>query len=466
MGDSRIPGPIGRSGKVQDLNDGTMTRRLSPHPGPIGRGPTLTSSSVATAHEPASIVNQLLKQLRNATSGEELQRIVVAILGPQCFSAGVIVGIGVDIVLSAKDLIGLVVTFALADLHDLRTGEISLWRYAEPTTVSRLLSAKLAGVFFGDVLREAAVERDALLKELADALQNPKALFEGMADGVIESYKKDWQEFNVQMNAGTLEGRFRAGMILGELLVDVLGLLTGVVGAAKAGVKLTTKLPRLVKYARSIKLKPRGRGMSRTTSRTRRGGGVPSEAPAEQVTAKPQTRSRPKAKGEKLDEGVGKKQRKMAEDRPHQGGTPSKRLKVDSSKVDQKRIDELSWNHEQKLTDRREGLGGARYEQASGKKLRPGDTEGVDFYDPDPVSLKGPLANKKTGELLPNIDDKKVDGLSKSVVKDVQQNTAAKNVVVDTAGMTPTQKAQLKQKIAEGLANKPGLPGKEITFLE
>lgn len=277
MASSRKLEPIGLSGEVEDLNDGTMIRALSPLPGPIGMSPPS-----AAAFEPASnsadilSVDRLLQRLRTVSSGEELQRIAVALLGPQCFSAGVVAGIGVDVFNSVKELIRLVGSFVLADLYDLRTGEISSWRYADPLTAPRLLSAKLAGLFFQEELREAAAERDAIIKELSDVLQNPKASVEGLADGVAEGYKRDWQEFNTRMDAGTFEGKFRAGMILGQLLVDILGVLTGIVGLAKAGAKVATKLPRLVKYARSAKHKP---GMRRTLHRSGGGKGGAAEAP-------------------------------------------------------------------------------------------------------------------------------------------------------------------------------------------
>ena len=68
------------------------------------------------------------------------------------------------------------------------------------------------------------------------------------------------------MSAGTLAGRFRAGMIFGKVLVDVLGLLAGIVGVAKAGAKVATKLLGWSK-SRSIKLKP-GRGAPRSGGRS------------------------------------------------------------------------------------------------------------------------------------------------------------------------------------------------------
>ena len=231
--------------------------------------------------------------MRAASNGIDLQSVAVALLGPQCFSAGVIAGIGVDLISSAADLIKLVGTFVLADLHDIRTGQVSGWQLVDPTIATRVLVAKLAGIAFEEDLRKAAGERNALVKELTDALQDPKALFEGLADGVAEGYKKDWKDFNAHRNTGTLAGQFRAGMILGQVLVDVLGLITGIVGVGKAGATVTTKLPRLVKYARSVKLKPRTPRMPRTGGGAGGGRGGAPEAPPKPVPAR--TQPAPKA---------------------------------------------------------------------------------------------------------------------------------------------------------------------------
>ena len=286
MAGSRKPGPLGQNPEVQDLNAGTMIRGLSPLPGPVGVSLMTTHGSLTTAPAHTSGVDQLLQRLREASNGIDLQRVAVALLGPQCFSAGVIAGIGVDIIGSAADLLKLVGTLVLADLHDVRTGQVSWWRIVDPTIASRLLVAKLAGIAFEEELRKAAEERDALVGELTDALQDPQALFEGLAEGVAEGYKKQWQDFNAHLNAGTLERRFRGGMVLGQVLVDVLGLLTGIVGVGRAGAKVATKLPRLVQYARSVKLKPGIRGVPRSGGARGGGGGAPKAPPETQPAAK------------------------------------------------------------------------------------------------------------------------------------------------------------------------------------
>lgn len=291
---SRIPGPIGRSGTVEYLRDGTSIRDLSPHRGPLGIG---VSSPDRTQSDSlySSSVEWLFQRLRLVATGEELQRITVTLLGPQCFSAGVIAGIGVDIVTSVVDLLKLAGKFVLADLHDLETVNLPWWRYANLTVAPRLLLAKLAGSFFGSELRQAAEERDAIIKELTKAFEDPKTFFAGVADNVIAGYQKDWADFKTHMAAGTLEGRFRAGMILGKLLIVVLGLLAGVVGAARVGAKVASQLPRLVEHARAFRIRrgaaPTGRatGEARTPSQVREQSGTTkpgTEKPTSAVSAR------------------------------------------------------------------------------------------------------------------------------------------------------------------------------------
>ncbi|MCI0388515.1 MAG: hypothetical protein MOB07_07085 [Acidobacteria bacterium] len=255
MAGARKPVPLGRNPEPQDLNDGTMFRGLSPLPGPIGARSRDMHGSLITASAHPIDFERLLQQLREASNLVDLQQVTVLLLGSQCFSAGVIVGIGADIISSAVDLFKLCWTLALADLHDIRTGQIPWWRNLDPTITYRKVMATLASKLFADELRQAAEERDALIRELTEALRNPQELFEGMVGGVVEEYKKDWERFNAHMTTNTLEGRFRAGAIFGQTLIVVLGIITGIGGAAKAIAKLATKLPRLVKYASKIKVK-------------------------------------------------------------------------------------------------------------------------------------------------------------------------------------------------------------------
>lgn len=115
MASSRSPGPLGLNPEVQDLNDGTMIRGLSPRPGPIGEGLGATRTSMEATQAQTLGIDRLLQRLREVSNGIDLQSVAVALLGPQCFSAGVIAGIGVDIIGRAADLLKLVGTLVLAD---------------------------------------------------------------------------------------------------------------------------------------------------------------------------------------------------------------------------------------------------------------------------------------------------------------------------------------------------------------
>jgi len=154
------------------------------------------------------------------------------------------------------------------------------------------------------------------------------------------------------------------------------------------------------------------------------------------------------------------RQEKMAPPKRLAGGVNIETRKAPGrDELDDQRIRELGINHEQgNVTDLREGVGGVRYEQTTGHSLRASNTEGVDFYDGEtPISLKGPLARKDTGELLA-INDSMVDGLADSVVKGAQTNTAARNIVVDTLGLSDTQRSRLTERISQGLADFDAMP--------
>ena len=226
---------IGSSGTTGNLNDGTMVRNNSPRPGPVG----------ASELEDFTLT-EIVRRLRRAANGIELHQIAVHVLGNQCFSVGVIAGIGLDIISSAADLLKLAYTFVLADMHDMTKGK----SYVRAGGVT----ASIVAYFFADELREAAEERDALIKELSEAFSDPKEMFENIADGVAESYKQDWRDYESHMAANSLEGRYRAGVIFGKLLISVLGLLTGIGGLVKGVGKAATKLPKLLKHAKNTKI--------------------------------------------------------------------------------------------------------------------------------------------------------------------------------------------------------------------
>jgi hypothetical protein len=134
---------------------------------------------------------------------------------------------------------------------------------------------------------------------------------------------------------------------------------------------------------------------------------------------------------------------------------------------DPKRVQELRFNREQQKNDMSQGIGGARYEKATGRKISLPETDGADFIDPDlgPMQLKGPLVNKKTGEKL-KINDNMVDGFAESAIDDIRYNTYSKAIVIDTYGMSPAQVDRLKQAINADITARPMDKLKPIIILE
>jgi hypothetical protein len=120
------------------------------------------------------------------------------------------------------------------------------------------------------------------------------------------------------------------------------------------------------------------------------------------------------------------------------------------------RVKALSYNAEQKAIDIPQGQAAARYEQQVGRTVELGTTDGVDIVDPvnGPMSVKGPLGISKKGDSVP-VTEKMVDGLGKSVVKDVKNNTATKNVVVDLTGLTRAQQESVIQRVGSELGPTP-----------
>ena len=93
MAGSRKPGPVGLNPEIQDLNDGTMIRKLSSRPGTIGMEsasialrsgkPSATSLATRTPRKQAAPVeHQILRQGNRGPAVQKLQRLVNARLTP------------------------------------------------------------------------------------------------------------------------------------------------------------------------------------------------------------------------------------------------------------------------------------------------------------------------------------------------------------------------------------------------
>jgi hypothetical protein len=165
MAGSRNREPIGRSGEVQDLNDGTTILGLTARPGTIdiGRVVELAGQISRPQHlrvssllgrqtsDELDYIRRLLRQFLETTDAFNLRDIVVQWFGYQCFSVGVIVGIGEAVIDTVEGLLSLVKTLVLAELHDIRTKGPDWSTLFKPVTLMREISlvplAEVVGIF-------------------------------------------------------------------------------------------------------------------------------------------------------------------------------------------------------------------------------------------------------------------------------------------------------------------------------
>ena len=104
----------------------------------------------------------------------------------------------------------------------------------------------------------------------------------------------------------------------------------------------------------------------------------------------------------------------------------------------------------------REGIGAARFEIATGRKVTRSQDGATDFIDSKlgEFDLKGPLRANDGSPI--EINDARIEGLSNSIIKEANHSTASRAVVVDTLGLTKEQIEHLKNKVALNLTtNKP-----------
>lgn len=245
MSGVRNAGPTGR-GPENPINDGTLVLASSAAPGTSG----------VLRPEADAWYESALRRLTQIDAVGELEELATALLGPSSFGVGVVVGMGEALVNTVGDLLKLASTMVLADFHDLQEAEMDWWDYVNPLKLSRLGIAAAASAALGEsVLADAAAERDALVTEIGEALSDPRSFIEGATAAMIADYQKKWDRFKSGMAENTIEGRYEAGKVFGEVLLDLLSFIVPVQGLATGSAKLAARLPRISRLAKSVKVR-------------------------------------------------------------------------------------------------------------------------------------------------------------------------------------------------------------------
>lgn len=230
-----------------------------PHPdSPAGR--QVSAAEVEKTHEDHR-VSAAVEGVRRTEDISILTRLARELLGPKCFSAGVAFGLLKSAVDDALDLLELIRLFVLADMYDRVYGErgwrpqvgAAMWLPMHDTALDAgAWLAVSAGLIEREELEAAHREVKALMEDLRRVLSDPVTYLGKLPEQLARRFGDMWKRYEAHVKDGALESQFKAGVIIGELLFEVLTIVIGIATAAGIAAKLATKAPHLLKAARRL----------------------------------------------------------------------------------------------------------------------------------------------------------------------------------------------------------------------
>ena len=219
----------------------------------VGFG-TFRSPSISGSHTLADLehrATQLAHSISRAIGWNETQSAAYNLVGRDSFTAGVIVGMGENLAKTVVAAVELVYTLALADYWESKQDHSFMARLRSSvfTTMSPGLGLgpMIAGHFwpgFDQKAKDAFDERTAMVEGIKHAFTHPKDFFKELT----KSQEAKAKEFVILIEQKSLSGNFHAGVLMGELLFDLLMVIDLAVGLAK----LAMAVPRLARYTEDM----------------------------------------------------------------------------------------------------------------------------------------------------------------------------------------------------------------------
>ena len=199
-------------------------------------------------------------QLSTAVGEHETSSVIGRLLGRESFSAGVVFGMVKNLATSVYQLADLFKTFALAEYDDVRHSGSFLQRVGRAMAYGPTALPLMGGLFVAssawqrlDQQASRAVgDRDALVQLVTYSFEHPSEVFGNIRAAEMTKFKA----FSVYIGKNTMSGEFQAGVLMGELLLDVLLVVDGATAIAKLASKspaLLKMLPRLEKLAPALR---------------------------------------------------------------------------------------------------------------------------------------------------------------------------------------------------------------------
>lgn len=257
-----------------------------------GHGPSRTRIGNGTFHRPSfwgsstfddlqHKATQLAHDMSRAIGWHETRSTAFALVGQQSFTAGVVVGVGEELVKTVVAFVDFLNTLALAEYWESRHDHSFAARLRSTVFSSMLpasaLSMDLASHFwpgFDRKAEQAYEERGAIADGIAYAFAHPKEFFKELT----KSQEAKAKEFANLLKQQSLSGNFHAGVLMGELLFDLLMAIDLVVGLAK----LALAVPRLARYTQDVARLAREFRVARQIE-TKAAEGAPAGAPFTQA---------------------------------------------------------------------------------------------------------------------------------------------------------------------------------------
>jgi hypothetical protein len=247
-------GPLGSNTNPGYCDGGTLARTLHLAPAPLcGSSPGPTQVKYHAM--------QAAQALLRAASSLDTRSAIGHLLGERCFTAGVAAGMAKALVVGVAELLKLFKTLALAEYHEERMRHGFWDRFGRAfaqggmPAATAALGMEAASQFwpgFDRLASDAYAERQRLFEAVAYAFEHPGEVF----STITAHLKKNYEAFKQHRERNTLAGAFEAGMLFGELLLEVLLILDGVTAVAKIAAKipgLLKLLPRLEELAPALR---------------------------------------------------------------------------------------------------------------------------------------------------------------------------------------------------------------------
>jgi len=227
-----------------------------------GQGPSRTNVGMGLFRTPSLTglgnladlehkATELAHRIAHAVGWNETRSAAYNLVGRQSFTAGVVVGMGENLVSTVVSAVQLVQMLALAEYWESKQDHSFMGRLRSSVFTSLSPAASIGMVIASHFLpgfdakaEKAFEDRGAIADAIAHAFTHPKEFFKS----VTKAQEAKGKEFANHLKQQSLSGNFHAGVIMGELLFDLLMVIDLAVGLAK----LALAVPKLARFTEDI----------------------------------------------------------------------------------------------------------------------------------------------------------------------------------------------------------------------